>query len=54
MCKPTIVKECKKNAKKLIMENVLNNQKYHEILQNSKMLQVKSSNWQSFATKGSS
>ena len=34
---PAIVKEREKNAKKLIMENALNDQKY-EILQNSKIL----------------
>ena len=33
MCKPAIVKEREKNAKKLTMKNVLNDQKYHEILQ---------------------
>ena len=67
MCKPAIVKEREKNAKKLNMKNVLNDQKY-EILQNStfskfKILKfyilnpnykLKSSNWQSFAIKGSS
>ena len=37
MCMPAIVKEREKNAKKLIMENALNDQKY-EILQNSKIL----------------
>ena len=37
MCKPATVKERKKNAKKLTMKNVLNDQKY-EILQNSKIL----------------
>ena len=36
--KPAIVKEWEKNAKKLTMENLLNDQKYHEILQNSKIL----------------
>ena len=40
------------------MRNVLNDQKYREILQNSRIsntqskLKVKSSNWQSFVTKG--
>ena len=38
MCKPAILKEREKNAKKLTMKNVLNGQKYHEILQNSKIL----------------
>ena len=50
MCKPPIVKEREKNAKKLSMKNVLNEQKYHEILQNFKILHT----LQSFATKGSS
>ena len=55
MCKPAAVKECKKNVKKRSMENVLNDQNYHEILQNSKILHTQStSNWQIFATKGSS
>ena len=53
-----IVKECEKNAKKLTLKDVLNGQKNHEILQNSKILlnpkyKMKSSNWQSFARKGS-
>ena len=53
MAKLTIVKKRKKNGKRLTMENVSNDQKYHEILQNSKIpnYKVKSSNWQSFATK---
>ena len=51
MCKPAIVKECEKNSKKLPMKNVLNNQKYLEILNPN--YKVKSSNWQSFAAKGS-
>ena len=38
MCKPVIVKEREKNAKKLTIKNVLHDQKYHEILQNSKIL----------------
>ena len=42
MCKPEIVKEYEKNAKKLTMKNVLNDQKYLEILQNSKILYTKS------------
>ena len=42
MCKPAIVKEHEKNAKKLTMENVLKDQKYHEILQNSKVLHTQS------------
>ena len=37
MCMPAIVKEREKNAKKLIMKNALNDQKY-EVLQNSKIL----------------
>ena len=36
--KPAIAKERQKNAKKLTMKNVLNDQKYHEILQNFKIL----------------
>ena len=32
MCKPAIVKERKTNTKKLTMKNVLNDQKYHEVL----------------------
>ena len=42
ICKPAIVKECQKNAKKLTMKNALNDQKYHEILQNSKILLTQS------------
>ena len=42
MCKPATVKERKKNAKKLTMKNVLNDQTYHEILQNSKILHTHS------------
>ena len=42
MCKPAIVKRCKKNAKKLIMKNVLSDQKYHEILRNSNTLHTQS------------
>ena len=38
MWKPAIVKKRKKNARKLTMENVLNDQNYHEILQNSNIL----------------
>ena len=59
MCKPAIIKEREKNAKKLTMKSVLNDQNYHELLQNSKILhtqsklQVKSSDWRSLATKGS-
>ena len=51
MCKPVIVEEHGKNAKKLSMKNVLNDQKYYEILQNLKFYilnpnyEVKSSNW---------
>ena len=32
MCKPAIVKERKISTKKLTMKNVLNDQKYHEVL----------------------
>ena len=42
MYKPAIVKEREKNAKKLTMKNVLNDQKYHEILQNFKILHTQS------------
>ena len=42
MCKPAIVKEREKNAKKLTMENVLNDQKCQEILQTSKILHTQS------------
>ena len=42
MCKPAVVKEREKNAKKLTMKNVLNDQKYHEILQKSKILHTQS------------
>ena len=42
MWKPAIVKEREKNAQKVTMKNVLNNQKHHEILQNSKMLHTQS------------
>ena len=42
MWKPAIVNEREKNAKKLTMKNVLNDQKYHEILQNSKILHTQS------------
>ena len=38
MCKPAIVKEREKNVKKLTMKNVLNDQKYYQMLQNSKIL----------------
>ena len=57
--KPAIVKEREKNAKKLTITNILNDKKYHEILQNSKTLHNQSKlqgeifKWQSFATKGS-
>ena len=49
----------KKNANKLTMKNVLNDQKYHEILQNPKLLhtqhklQSKIFKLANFATKGS-
>ena len=33
MYKPAIVKEREKNPRKLTMKNILNDQKYHEILQ---------------------
>ena len=42
MCKLAILKEHEKNIKKLTMKNVLNDQKYHEILQNSKILHTQS------------
>ena len=42
MCKPTITKERETNAKKLTMKNVLNDRKYHEILQISKILNTQS------------
>ena len=42
MRKPAIVKEREKSAKKLTMKNVLNDQKYNEILQNSKILHTQS------------
>ena len=60
MCKPAIVKEREKNAKKLTVKNVLltkNIMKYSKILKLyilNPNYKVKSSNWQSFATKGSS
>ena len=38
MFKPAIVKDREKNAKILTMNNVLNDQKYHEVPQNSKIL----------------
>ena len=38
MCKSANVKEREKNAKKLTMKNILNDQKYHERLQNSNIL----------------
>ena len=41
-CKPTVVKEREKNAKKTAMRNVLNDQQYHELLQNSKILHTQS------------
>ena len=42
MCKPAIVKERETNAKKLTIKNVFNDQKYYEILQNSKILLTQS------------
>ena len=41
--KPAIIKEREKNAKKLTMKNVLNDQKYHEVLQIFKILHTHSS-----------
>ena len=41
-CKPATVKEREKNAKKITLKNVLNNQKYHEILPNAKILHAQS------------
>ena len=40
--KSAIVKEREKNAKKLNMKNVLNEQTYHEILEISKILRTRS------------
>ena len=42
MCKSAIVKEREKNAKRLTMKKVLKDQKYHEILQNFKILHAQS------------
>ena len=49
MCRPASAKEQEKNAmkrktrkEKKTMKNVLNDQKYHEILQNSKILHTQS------------
>ena len=42
MCKPAFVKEPEKNAKKLTMKIVLNDQNCHEILQISKNLHTQS------------
>ena len=42
ICKPAFLKEREKNAKKIIIKNVLNDQKYHEILQNCKILHTQS------------
>ena len=42
MCKLVTVKEREKNAKKLTIKNVLNDQKYHEILQISNILHTQS------------
>ena len=54
MCKPAIVKEREKNAKKLTMKNVLNDQEYHEIFQNFRVLHTQSKlQGKIFATKGS-
>ena len=41
ICKPAIVKEREKDAKKLTMKNILNDQKY-KILYNSKILHTQS------------
>ena len=37
MCRASFVKEREKNVKKLTMKIILNDQKYHELLQNSKI-----------------
>ena len=42
MWKPAFVKEREKNAQKVTMKNVLNDQKHYEIIQNSKMLHTQS------------
>ena len=42
MCKLAIVKEWEKNAKKLIVKNLLYELKYHAVLQNSKILHAQS------------
>ena len=42
MWKSAIVKEREKNAKRLTMKKVLKDQKYHEILQNFKILHAQS------------
>ena len=42
MCKPVIVKERERSANKLAMKSVLNDQKYHEILQDSKIVHTQS------------
>ena len=42
MCKPAIVKEREKNANKLTMKNVLNDQNYNGVLQNSNILHTQS------------
>ena len=55
MCKPAIVKEREKKCQKTNYENVLNDQKYHKILQNSNILHTQSKlQGEIFATKGSS
>ena len=55
MCKPSILKEREKNAKKINYENVLNARKYHKILQNSNILHTQYKlQGETFATKGSS
>ena len=42
MCKPAIVKEREKIAKKLTTKSFLNDQKYHEILRSSNILLTQS------------
>ena len=39
---PATVKEREKNAKKLTLKNVLNDEKYYETLQNPKILHTQS------------
>ena len=42
MCRASFVKEREKNVKQLTMKIILNDQKYHELLQNSKILHTQS------------